>query len=148
MKKPSLTSKRLRAALATQPAQPKEAVQSDSLKKSVLPHETPIEIDIILFFVFFVVVLLFVTLSLSLRFIIALNLPFRVLGSWQQTSRIKRMQLQTRQGLLALADGQNVRAEKKLAELAPTTSQPVVVLPGLARALGWTRCNGLAFTVT
>ena len=93
-------------------------------------------IEMSLWVLLFAVVLLFVTLSLSLRFIIALNLPFRVLGSWQQTSRIKRMQLQTRQGLLALADGQNVRAEKKLAELAPTTSQPVVVLPGLARALG------------
>ena len=80
--------------------------------------------------------LAFVTLSLSLRFIIALNLPFQVFGDWQQTSRIKRMQLQTRQGLLALADGQNMRAEKKLAELAPTTSQPIVVLPALAKALG------------
>lgn len=82
------------------------------------------------------IVLVFVTMSLSLRFIIALNLPFRVLGSWQQTSRIKRMQLQTRQGLLALADGQNVRAEKKFLELAPTTSQPIVVLPALATAMG------------
>ena len=84
----------------------------------------------------FSIVLAFVTLSLSLRFIIALNLPFQVLGDWQQTSRIKRTQLQTRQGLLALADGQNVRAEKKLAELAPTTGQPIVVLPALAKALG------------
>lgn len=82
------------------------------------------------------IVLVFVAMSLSLRFIIALNLPFRVLGSWQQTSRIKRMQLQTRQGLLALADGQNVRAEKKFLELAPTTSQPIVVLPALATAMG------------
>jgi HemY protein len=84
----------------------------------------------------FSIVLLFIVMSLSLRFIIALNLPFQVLGDWQQTSRIKRTQLQTRQGLLALADGQNMRAEKKLAELAPTTSQPIVVLPALAKALG------------
>jgi HemY protein len=80
--------------------------------------------------------LVFVAMSLSLRFIVALNLPFRVLGNWQETSRIKRMQLQTRHGLLALADGQNVRAEKKFAELAPTTSQPIVVLPALATAMG------------
>tara|TARA_B110000908_G_C10243681_1_gene447563 strand:- start:1626 stop:2573 length:948 start_codon:yes stop_codon:yes gene_type:complete len=46
------------------------------------------------------------------------------------------MQLQTRHGLLALADGQNMRAEKKFAELAPTTSQPIVVLPALATAMG------------
>jgi len=46
------------------------------------------------------------------------------------------MQLQTRHGLLALADGQNVRAQKKFAELAPTTSQPIVVLPALATAMG------------
>jgi len=84
----------------------------------------------------FGIVLVFVAMSLSLRFVIALKLPFRVLGSWQQTSRITRMQLQTRQGLLALADGQNVRAEKKFTELAPTTSQPIVVLPALATAMG------------
>ena len=82
------------------------------------------------------IVLVFIAMSLSLRFIIALNLPFRVLGSWQETSRIKRMQLQTRQGLLALADGQNVRAEKKFSELAATTTQPIVVLPALATAMG------------
>ena len=93
-------------------------------------------IEMSLWVLLFSIVLLFVTMSLCLRFIIALNLPFRVLGSWQQTSRIKRMQLQTRQGLLALADGQNVRAEKKLADLAPTSSQPIVVLPALAKALG------------
>ena len=82
------------------------------------------------------IVLVYIAMSLSLRFIIALNLPFRVLGNWQETSRIKRMQLQTRHGLLALADGQNMRAEKKFAELAPTTSQPIVVLPALATAMG------------
>lgn len=64
------------------------------------------------------IVLVFVTMSLSLRFIIALNLPFRVLGSWQQTSRIKRMQLQTRQGLLALADGKTC-VQKKFWNLRP-----------------------------
>ncbi len=84
----------------------------------------------------FSMMLAFVLVSFSLRFIMVLNLPFRVLGDWQQTSRIKRMRLQTRQGLLALADGQNLRAEKKLGELAPNTSQPMVVLPALARALG------------
>tara|TARA_B100000767_G_scaffold175494_1_gene163989 strand:+ start:267 stop:1466 length:1200 start_codon:yes stop_codon:yes gene_type:complete len=83
-----------------------------------------------------IIVLVFAAMSLTIRFIIALNLPFRVLGSWQETSRIKRMQLQTRHGLLALADGQNVRAEKKFAELAPTTTQPIVVLPALATAMG------------
>ena len=82
------------------------------------------------------IVLVYIAMSLSLRFVIALNLPFRVLGNWQETSRIKRMQLQTRHGLLALADGQNMRAEKKFAELAPTTSQPIVVLPALATAMG------------
>jgi len=96
--------------------------------------DTSIEMSV--WVLLFIIVLAFVTLSLSLRFIIALNLPFQVLGDWQQTSRIKRTQLQTRQGLLALADGQNVRAEKKLAELAPTTGQPIVVLPALAKALG------------
>ena len=96
--------------------------------------DTSIEMSV--WVLLFSIVLAFVTLSLSLRFIIALNLPFQVLGDWQQTSRIKRTQLQTRQGLLALADGQNVRAEKKLAELAPTTGQPIVVLPALAKALG------------
>ncbi|MFT5930522.1 MAG: HemY protein [Oceanospirillaceae bacterium] len=96
--------------------------------------DTSIEMSI--WVLLLIIVLVFAAMSLSLRFIIALNLPFRVLGSWQETSRIKRMQLQTRHGLLALADGQNMRAEKKFAELAPITSQPIVVLPALATALG------------
>ena len=96
--------------------------------------DTSIEMSI--WVLLFGIVLVFIAMSLSLRFVIALNLPFRVLGSWQETSRIQRMQLQTRQGLLALADGQNVRAEKKFSELAPTTSQPIVVLPALATAMG------------
>jgi len=96
--------------------------------------DTSIEMSI--WVLLFGIGLVFIAMSLSLRFVIALNLPFRVLGSWQETSRIKRMQLQTRQGLLALADGQNVRAEKKFSELAPTTSQPIVVLPALATAMG------------
>lgn len=96
--------------------------------------DTSIEMSI--WVLLFGIVLVFIAMSLSLRFVIALNLPFRVLGSWQETSRIQRMQLQTRQGLLALADGQNVRAEKKFSELAPTSSQPIVVLPALATAMG------------
>jgi HemY protein len=82
------------------------------------------------------VVLLFVAAVLSLRLLVAFNLPFQVLGRWQESSRLKRMQMQTRHGLLALADGQNLRAEKKFAELAPVTTQPIVVLPALATALG------------
>jgi len=82
------------------------------------------------------IVLLFVAVSLSARFITALNLPFKVIGSWQETSRTKRMQAQIRQGLLALADGQNTRAQKKLSEVSSTTDQPFVVLPSLAQALG------------
>lgn len=82
------------------------------------------------------IVLLFVAVSLGLRFITALNLPFKVIGNWQETSRIKRMQAQIRQGLLALADGQNQRAQKKLAQVSSTTDQPFVVLPALAQALG------------
>lgn len=93
-------------------------------------------IEMSLWVLLFNMVLVFAVMSFSLRFIMALNLPFRVLGDWRQTSRIKQMQLQTRQALLALADGQNLRAERKLAELAPNTSQPMVVLPALARALG------------
>jgi len=82
------------------------------------------------------VVLLFGVAVLSLRLLVAFNLPFQVLGRWQESSRLKRMQMQTRHGLLALADGQNLRAEKKFAELAPVTTQPIVVLPALATALG------------
>jgi HemY protein len=80
--------------------------------------------------------LLFVTLSFSLRFLLALNLPFLALGHWQQASRTKRMQAQIRQGLLALADGQNARAQTKLSAIAETTDQPFVVIPALAQALG------------
>ncbi len=80
--------------------------------------------------------LLFVTLSFSLRFLLALNLPFLALGHWQQASRTKRMQAQIRQGLLALADGQNARAQTKLSPIAETTDQPFVVIPALAQALG------------
>jgi len=73
---------------------------------------------------------------IGLRLIAGLNLPFRVLGRWQESSKLKRMQMQTRHGLLALADGQNLRAEKKFTELAPVTTQPIVVLPALATAMG------------
>ncbi|MDC9720137.1 MAG: heme biosynthesis HemY N-terminal domain-containing protein [Gammaproteobacteria bacterium] len=93
-------------------------------------------IEMSLWVLLMAVALLFVAVFLSIRFIVALNLPFKVLGDWQEASRIKRMQLQTRHGLLALADGQNLRAQKKFEELAPTTSQPIVVLPALATAMG------------
>ena len=82
------------------------------------------------------IVLLFVVMSFSLRLVTSLNLPFKVIGNWQETSRTKRMQAQIRLGLLALADGQNLRAQKKLAEISSTTDQPFVVLPALAQALG------------
>jgi HemY protein len=96
--------------------------------------ETSVEMSLWLLLV--VVAVLFVLLLLSLRFVVVLNLPFRLLGRWQESSRLKRMQMQTRHGLLALADGQNARAANKFAELAPVTSQPIVVFPALATALG------------
>ena len=77
--------------------------------------------------------LAYVGLHISVRLLLSLNAPMRLMSRWSENSQLRRMQMQTRQGLLALANGQYKRAADKLSNL-PAGTQPLVVVPALAQA--------------
>lgn len=77
---------------------------------------------------------LYVGLYFGLRVLFSLNAPWQLVARWSEDGKLRRAQLQTRQGLLALANGQYSRAADKLSPLVAETSQPLVVIPALAEA--------------
>ena len=78
---------------------------------------------------------LYVAVYFSVKVLFSLNAPWQWIGRWSEDGRLRRLQLQTRQGLLALANGQYKRAVEKLTPLADSDTQPLVVIPALAQAL-------------
>jgi len=80
------------------------------------------------------VLVLYVGLYFGLRVLFSLNAPWQLVARWSEDGKLRRAQLQTRQGLLALANGQYSRAVDKLSGLVEETSQPLVVIPALAEA--------------
>lgn len=78
---------------------------------------------------------LYVGVYFSVKVLFSLTAPWQWIGRWSEDGRLRRLQLQTRQGLLALANGQYKRAVEKLTPLADTDTQPLVVIPALAQAL-------------
>jgi Uncharacterized enzyme of heme biosynthesis len=80
------------------------------------------------------VLVLYVSLYFGLRVLFSLNAPWQLVARWSEDGKLRRAQLQTRQGLLALANGQYSRAVEKLSGLVEETSQPLVVIPALAEA--------------
>ncbi len=79
---------------------------------------------------------LYIGVYFSVKVLFSLKAPWQWLGRWSEDGRLRRLQLQTRQGLLALANGQYKRAVEKLTPLADMDTQPLVVIPALAHALG------------
>jgi len=80
------------------------------------------------------VLVLYVGLYFGLRLLFSLTAPWQFMARWSAEGKLRRAQLQTRQGLLALSNGQYSRAVEKLSGLVETTSQPLVVIPALAEA--------------
>lgn len=83
------------------------------------------------------VVLMLITfagLYTLLRLVFSVRAPWQFLLRWSAEGKLRRMQRQTRHGLLALANGQYERAEEKLGGLVANTTQPLVVIPALAEA--------------
>ena len=80
------------------------------------------------------VIVLYIGLYFALRVVFSLNAPWQFMARWSAEGKLRRAQLQTRQGLLALSNGQYSRAVEKLAGLVEETSQPLVVIPALAAA--------------
>jgi HemY protein len=83
------------------------------------------------------VVLMLITfagLYTLLRLVFSVRAPWQFLLRWSAEGKLRRMQRQTRHGLLALANGQYERAEEKLGGLVAHTTQPLVVIPALAEA--------------
>ena len=80
------------------------------------------------------VLVLYVGLYFGLRVLFSLNAPWQLVARWSEDGKLRRAQLQTRQGLLALANGQYSRVVDKLSGLVEETSQPLVVIPALAEA--------------
>ncbi|MDP6967588.1 MAG: heme biosynthesis HemY N-terminal domain-containing protein [Gammaproteobacteria bacterium] len=80
------------------------------------------------------ILIAFVSLYLVLRVLFSVQAPWQFLLRWSAEGKLRRMQRQTRHGLLALANGQYGRAVEKLAGLVANTSQPLVVIPALAEA--------------
>lgn len=78
---------------------------------------------------------LYVGVYFSVKVLFSLKAPWQLIGRWSEDGRLRRLQLQTRQGLLALANGQYKRAVEKLSPLADADTQPLVVIPALAQAL-------------
>lgn len=78
---------------------------------------------------------LYIGVYFSVKVLFSLKAPWQWIGRWSEDGRLRRLQLQTRQGLLALANGQYKRAIEKLTPLADTDTQPLVVIPALAQAL-------------
>ena len=78
---------------------------------------------------------LYISVYFSVKVLFSLSAPWQWIGRWSEDGRLRRLQLQTRQGLLALANGQYKRAVEKLTPLADTDTQPLVVIPALAQAL-------------
>ncbi|HBD23810.1 MAG TPA: hypothetical protein DC023_05205 [Oceanospirillaceae bacterium] len=76
----------------------------------------------------------FVSLYTLLRLVFSVRAPWQFLLRWSAEGKLRRMQRQTRHGLLALANGQYERAEEKLGGLVANTTQPLVVIPALAEA--------------
>ena len=76
----------------------------------------------------------FAGLYALLRLVFSVRAPWQFLLRWSAEGKLRRMQRQTRHGLLALANGQYERAEEKLGGLVANTTQPLVVIPALAEA--------------
>lgn len=76
----------------------------------------------------------FASLYTLLRLVFSVRAPWQFLLRWSAEGKLRRMQRQTRHGLLALANGQYERAEEKLGGLVADTTQPLVVIPALAEA--------------
>ena len=76
----------------------------------------------------------FAGLYTLLRLVFSVRAPWQFLLRWSAEGKLRRMQRQTRHGLLALANGQYERAEEKLGGLVANTTQPLVVIPALAEA--------------
>ncbi|MGB2325413.1 MAG: heme biosynthesis HemY N-terminal domain-containing protein, partial [Pseudomonadales bacterium] len=76
----------------------------------------------------------FAGLYTLLRLVFSVRAPWQFLLRWSAEGKLRRMQRQTRHGLLALANGQYERAEEKLGGLVAHTTQPLVVIPALAEA--------------
>ena len=76
----------------------------------------------------------FAGLYTLLRLVFSVRAPWQFLLRWSAEGKLRRMQRQTRHGLLALANGQYERAEEKLVGLVAHTTQPLVVIPALAEA--------------
>ena len=72
------------------------------------------------------VIVLYISLYFALRVVFSLNAPWQFMARWSAEGKLRRAQLQTRQGLLALSNGQYSRAVEKLAGLVEETSQPLV----------------------
>lgn len=96
-------------------------------------RQTTVEMSLWVWLVLTLVLYLGVYFSIKVLF--SLKAPWQWVGRWSEDGRLRRLQLQTRQGLLALANGQYKRAVEKLTPLADTDTQPLVVIPALAQAL-------------
>jgi len=95
-------------------------------------RQTTVEMSLWVGLVLLLVV--YVGLYFGLRLLLSLNMPWQLVARWSADGKLRRMQLQTRQGLLALANGQYSRAVDKLSTQADNASQPLVVIPALAEA--------------
>ena len=95
-------------------------------------HQTTVEMS--LWVGLALMLALFAGLYMLLRVLFSVQAPWQFLLRWSAEGKLRRMQRQTRHGLLALANGQYGRAAEKFGGLVANTSQPLVVIPALAEA--------------